>query len=31
MIGKMKVSVMTGIRKIEFIERDIPKPSPAKY
>ncbi|MDR1288676.1 MAG: NAD(P)-dependent alcohol dehydrogenase [Treponema sp.] len=28
MTGKMKVAVMTGIEKMEIIERDIPKPAP---
>ncbi|MDR3138076.1 MAG: NAD(P)-dependent alcohol dehydrogenase [Treponema sp.] len=28
MIGKMKVAVMTGIGKMEFIEREIPQPKP---
>jgi L-iditol 2-dehydrogenase len=28
MTGKMKVAVMTGIGKMEIIERDIPKPAP---
>jgi len=27
MIGKMKVSIMTGIRELDFVERDIPSPS----
>ena len=26
MDGKMKVAIMTGLRKIDFTERDIPKP-----
>ncbi|MDR1419907.1 MAG: NAD(P)-dependent alcohol dehydrogenase [Treponema sp.] len=28
MTGKMKVAVMTGIEKMDIIERDIPKPAP---
>ncbi|MDR1905105.1 MAG: NAD(P)-dependent alcohol dehydrogenase [Treponema sp.] len=28
MTGKMKTAVMTGIGKIEFVERDIPQPKP---
>jgi L-iditol 2-dehydrogenase len=28
MQGKMKVAVMTGLRKIDYIERDIPRPKP---